>query len=206
LIAAMPEAMRPEVGGENQELRDSLTELIPGVQDLEADDFKTLAGLMRRQVLLEQQEEVTSQNIVAASNWQEIQRLISGLPLNNLREMAGLIDELALDPEESENETLNWAFRHQSLGGDLLVGEDLIPFKLIRLKEYSYILLCRDHRLEVLLGFSKAFQREPAVTTDKALKVEGHTWVGYAWFLDPDAQAAQNEADNLRAIWEGVGA
>jgi len=200
----MPDALHPEVVSDNQQLRESLTELIPGVQDLEYDDFKTLAGLMRRQVLLEHQEEATAQNIVAASDWQEIQRLIAALPLNNVREMAGLIDELALDPEESENETLNWAFRHQSLGGDLLVGEDLIPFKLIRLKEYAFILLCRDHRQEVLVSFSKAFQREPMVTTDKALKVEGHTWVGYGWFLDPDTQAAQCEADNLRGIWEGV--
>ncbi|NTV51786.1 MAG: hypothetical protein HGA76_02050, partial [Candidatus Firestonebacteria bacterium] len=116
----MSEPQHPEPSGENQNLRESLSEMIPGVEALEPDDFKTLAGLMRRQVLLEHQEEIAAENIIPAGDWQSIQKLVASLPLNNLKEMAGLIDELALDPEESENETLNWAFRHQSLGGDFL--------------------------------------------------------------------------------------
>ena len=150
---------KSHLGPESQELRASLSELIPGVENLQSEEFKTLAGLMRRQVLLEHQEERTAQN-------------------------------------------LNWAFRHQSLGGDLLADEVLIPFKLIRLKEHAYILLCQEYSQKIFVSFSKVFGKEPTVTTLNAIKVSGCPWVGFAWFLDPDIQAAQAEADNLRAIWE----
>jgi hypothetical protein len=202
----MPDALHSDTAGEIPDLRESLSELIPAASTLENEEFKTLAGLMRRQVLMEHQEEKTAQNILAATDWQAMQRLVAELPSNNLKEMATLMDELALDPEESESETLNWAFRHQSLGGDILAGETLIPFKLIRLKQYSYILLSRDHCLEAFSNFSKAFGCAPTVTTEHAMRLEGHVWVGYAWFLDPDSQAVQREVDSLRAIWEGAGA
>jgi hypothetical protein len=200
MIATMPD--KSHLGPESQELRASLSELIPGVENLQSEEFKTLAGLMRRQVLLEHQEERTAQNILEVGDWQALKKLAFDLPFNNLKEISTLIDELALEPEESENETLNWAFRHQSLGGDLLADEVLIPFKLIRLKEHAYILLCQEYSQKIFVSFSKVFGKEPTVTTLNAIKVSGCPWVGFAWFLDPDIQAAQAEADNLRAIWE----
>jgi hypothetical protein len=202
----MPDKLLPEPAGESPELRDSLAELIPGIHELEADDFKTLAGLMRRQVMLEHQEAHAAQNIVAAGDQQEIRRLAESLPFNNPKEIAGLIDELALDPEESEIETLNWAFRHQSVSGDFLAGEDLIAFRLVRMKEHTYILLCRDHCQQVVASFTQVFGRDPAVHHPQALRVEDHTWVGYAWFMDPDQQASQKESDSLRALWDGIDA
>ncbi len=194
-IAPIPE--------DGQDIREALTDLIPGTANLEKEEFLTLAGLMRRHVLLEHQEEKEAVNIIDIADWKSIQPIISGLPLNSLKEMAVLMDELALDPEESELETLNWAFRHQSIGGELLAGERLIPFKLIRLKEFSYILLCEIGTPEIFFCFSRAFGKEPSIYEPRALMIDKRHWAGYAWFLDPDTQIAQSETENLRKIWEG---
>jgi hypothetical protein len=201
----MAEFLNPEVPEETPNLHESLVELFPEAETLDKDDLNTLVGLMRRYVLLEHLEERDSQNIIDVADWQALRPIIAGLPLNTVKEMSEMMDELALDPEESEIETMNWAFRHQSVGGDLLVGEDLVPFKLIRLKEHSYILLSQYSRPEIFFNFSRAFGHEPSVYNAKALLVEKQPWAGYAWFLDPDVQAAQTEAENLRLLWEGTG-
>jgi hypothetical protein len=187
---------------ERGDLRASIQNLIPEAKTLDEQDFKSLIGLMRRHVLLEHQEEREAQNVFMVQDWEALRSLIAGLPANTRKEMTELIDELALDLEESEIETLNWAFRHQSVGGDLLVGDLLVPFKLVRLKEHAFILLCQKALPEVPAYFSKAFDRLPAVQMPRVMSINHEPWAGYAWFLDPDAHTAQLEAEALRKMWE----
>jgi hypothetical protein len=53
-------------------------------------------------------------------------------------------------------------------------------------------------------AFSRAFGQPADVFSGKALFVEDKHWSGWAWFTNPDRDAAQEEARLLRELWKGI--
>ena len=102
-----------------QPFREALQELLPDSKTLASDDFKLLLGAVRQQVLREDQEARESQTIISMDDWETLKSQIASLPLHTPEEIARLINELGLSLEEAEIENANWAFRHQSIAGEL---------------------------------------------------------------------------------------
>jgi hypothetical protein len=157
--------------------------------------------LLRRALLGELQEEREAANIFSANNLPALVALIHSVPLHSPAERLAWSRELQLPPEEEEMELANWPYRHQSVGGDLLIREQLVPFRLIRLQAYGYLLLCSNADPEISETFTRAFAQPPRAQTERAFGDGERTWAAWAWFLNPDPAEAELAAENLRQLW-----
>ncbi len=182
---------------------DTLLALVPEARSLALEQRKLFSGLVRQVLAGELQEEREAVNIFRMENVPALAQLIASLPLHSREEKLLAVDELQLSPEAAQMELANWAFRHQSVRGELLVRELLVPFRLIRLQPVNYLLLAREAWPEIPANFTQAFSRPPDVHTARALRVSGRAWAAWAWFLDPDRAAAERAAAELRHLWQG---
>lgn len=184
---------------------EAILDLVPSAKKLDQDERRMFKGILRRELILEREAEAEALNVFRADDTAGLTRLIDSLPVNTPEEIELSVDELQLPQDEAEMEEANWAVRHQSIRGDLLVSEQIVPFRLIRLNRYTYLLMTpRGEAKNVLSGFCLAFGRDPDVTSKRALRDEEHRWSSWAWFLDPDRDSARRDAEQLRQLWEGM--
>lgn len=183
---------------------DELTRLIPETKQLSEKDMLTVVGLLRQSLYAELEEEAAAGRIIDSDDVGALRILIRDLPVHAPEEIDDFISDLNLPPEEAEIEVANWPYRHQSVRGELLVGQELVGFTLVRLKPYSYLLLTQKGAPTIAESFSRAFGQKPAAHSDNLFKVQGQVLVAWTWVLDPDPNLALLEAEHLRALWEST--
>lgn len=188
----------PETDGPEWE---TFTHLIPEAIHLDPRGRRRLAGYVRRRLVSAHDENRDSQNLVRVDDIATLSELVRSLPRATPEEIAAALKEWGVVGEEAMLETASWPYRHQSVHGDLLLDEQLVHFRLIRLEEYVYVLLCLVGDDRIAEGFSRAFGRAAAVHSRKAVRTDDRVWIGWAWFLDPDPVEAEAAAERLRTMW-----
>lgn len=179
-----------------------LAGLVPEVKALTPEEQAVFAGRMHHALLEQQAESAVSTSVFALSDEGALRGMIGSLPFVSLPERQAHIAEWRLDPETEADENAHWAFRHQAVHGELLDENRLIPFKLIRMQEFTYLLLASLADEKISRQFSLAFGKAPSLHSERILSVEGMTWHGWAWFMHPDADAAVLAASQWRALWQ----
>jgi len=191
---------------ENEESEDwkTLSALVHEAEKLNEKEKRALKGIIRRNLAHEQAEETAALNIVRIEDVDSLAQIIHSLPVHTEEEIFAFVEELELTGEEAEMEIANWAYRHQSVSGDLLVTDQVISFRLIRLNEYSYILLSLGDIPEIEENFSEVFGQSPRVHSNNSLRDQNQAWASWAWLMDPNPDTVQRDAEKLRQLWEGM--
>jgi len=194
----------PQDSNEDDKLWETLFSLVPESGKLPKNQRKAFMGLMRQHLVHEQEDEAAALNVFRLDDPAPLKALVDALPVFTYEEVVDRVKELNLSREESETEVAHWAMRHQSAKGQFLIGERLVPFRIVRLQEHAYLLISLEIRDEISKVFSEIFGREPGAFSGKALYVEDQTWTGWAWFIDPDRREADAAAAKLRETWKGM--
>lgn len=181
-----------------------LTGVMPDAKGISETCRKDLYGLVRRTIIKEHELEAEAINVYRLDDDKALSMLVDSLPCVNEETVHERIDELRLPPEDAEIELSHWAFNYQSVKGELLVNDLMIKFRLVRLQEYVYLLLCRDDHPEIAGAFAKAFDRDCGAFSRKALHVENKHWCGWAWFTHPDESVNRDSANQIREVWESM--
>lgn len=180
---------------------ETFTHLVPAAKTLDPAGRRLLAGYVRRRLVSAHDENRNSQNLVRLDDTAALSELVRSLPRSTPEEIATALKEWGIVGEEAVLETAGWPYRHQSVQGDLLLDERLVHFRLIRLEEYVYVLLCLVGDDRIAEGFGRAFGRAPAVHSREAVRTDDRVWIAWAWFLDPDPSEAEAAAERLRLMW-----
>lgn len=181
-----------------------LSHIMPDANELEKSKRKDLYGLVRRTIIKEREIEDEAIRVYRVDDFDSLKAMIQSLPFTSDDDIVDQVKELHLTQEEAELETSYWAFNHQSVRGDLISGDELIPFKLVRLYEYTYLLLSPDNNPEIAGAFAEGFGEDCGAFSGNALNVENEKWCGWAWFVDPDPVKRRDQARQLKEIWEGM--
>lgn len=181
-----------------------LKKIMPEAGQLEKKLIPELYGLVRQTIIKEQEQQAEAVNVYSLEDTQLLQQQLERLPYDSPATINQKVSELKLSPEEAEAEVAHWAFNHQALKGELLIKDELLPFKLVRLFEYVYVLICAQKNTLVIELFNQAFGREYGVFSDRALFIDQDHWRGWAWFTNPDELGNQEAITSLSEIWEGM--
>jgi hypothetical protein len=197
-------SIRPHPGVSDEEF-EALTQLIPEAKKLSQSKRPLLAGILRQSLQQERQDATEAVSVYRVEDAAALSGAIQSLPYHRPDEIAARIAEWHLPLAEAQEEAAHWALRHQSLRGDLVVRDRLIPFQLIRLGEFTYLLLSLGGDTGLIAeNFGRAFGRAPDVHSDRALREPDRVWTSWAWFMDPDRAAAAHDAEQLRQLWQDL--
>jgi hypothetical protein len=197
-------SIRPHPGVSDEEF-EALTQLIPEAKKLSQSKRPLLAGILRQSLHQERQDETEAVSVYRVEDAAALSGAIQSLPYHGPDEIAARIAEWHLPLAEAQQEAAHWALRHQSLRGDLLIHDLLVPFQLIRLQEYTYLLLSLGGDAGLISeSFSRAFGRAPDVYSDRALREPEYVWTSWAWFMDPDRDVAARDTEQLRQLWKDL--
>jgi hypothetical protein len=197
------ESNRPS---EDKQLLNSLAEVMPLAREISPEDCNPFFAYIRQWLLWSAEEQSQATNIYRPNDRQTLRQLVDALPWNTEEEILMQLDDLGLPALERDLEAANWAFRHQSVTGEFLVGEELVPFRLVRFQPTLYLLLAAGGRPEIVAEFNEVFSREPAAFSGTALRAEGETWVGWVWQRGGEAISPQAALQQIREIWKATGA
>ncbi|MCK5241146.1 hypothetical protein KAR34_01725 [bacterium] len=184
------------------DLRLYLQAVMPNAKNISGKQCSKLYGLVRRSLLWEKQEETEATQVYRPESTNELQFLIQSLNLATEEEIKAAVEELQLSPEEKELEYVHWAFRRQSANGEILIQDALIAFKLVRMNQYQYLLLCRENNADVADSFTRAFNHTPDIFSEHALMIEDKSCAGWMWILDPDKERANQMKEEISALWK----
>ncbi len=182
-----------------------ISKIMPEAKELEKELRSDLYGLVRRTILKEKELAAEATAIYRPDRPEELTQLINQLPYFTEDEIARAIGELQLSQEEEELEASHWVFNHQATRGEMMSGETLIAFKLVRLYEYAYLLICDGNYPEVVQAFDRAFGRPYAAFSEKALFIDDHHWSAWAWFTHPDDMVNQQNKVKFTELWKENG-
>ncbi|MEW6515908.1 MAG: hypothetical protein AB1439_03235 [candidate division FCPU426 bacterium] len=188
---------------ENQ-LWNTLSEIMPMARGIKPDERNAFVALVRDWLQQNREEEAQSTNIFRIDEPSALRRLIDGLPWNTAEEIEKRLDELGLPAFEYSLEAANWAFRHQAVVGDFLVGNELVAFRLIRFQPTLYLLLTARDCREIVEGFNGVFSRPPVTVSGPTLRVEEENWCGWVWETGEDPVQNQDALQRIRQIWEAA--
>jgi hypothetical protein len=197
------ESDRPQ---EETQLLNTLAEVMPLAREIAPGQRAAFFCAVRQWLRNRTEEESRATSIFRPDDLQTLRQLVAALPWNSEEEIRRKVEGLQLPAPECDLEAANWAFRHQSAAGDLLVGDELVSFRLVRLQPALYVLLAAGERPEIISGFNAVFDREPVLCSGAALRTEGETWTGWVWETSGDAASSQAALRRIRAIWEASGA
>lgn len=198
--------MEPNRPQEETQLLNTLAEIMPLAREITPGERPAFFTYVRQWLLRNAEEESRATSIYRPEDARVLRQLVADLPWNTEEEILRRLDELQLQPLERDLEAANWAFRHQSVAGDLLVGEELIPFRLVRFRPTLYLLLAACDRAEIIAGFNRVFSREPAACTGGALRTDGEQWSGWVWETGGDTEQSHAALQRIREIWKATGA
>lgn len=183
----------------------TLLELVPQARKLSQEQRLKMTGLMRQSLLLQEKDKKEAQNVYRSKDAPTLRALVESLPFADREEITRSVEELQLDPEEREMEIANWAFRRQSAEGELLVREQLVPFKLVRLHRDFFLLLCRTVAEDITLGFSAVFGKSPDAFSGQTLQTGEQSWTGWVWVRGGEANEDREALAQIRSLWKEIG-
>jgi len=182
----------------------ALQAVMPEAKKISESQREKLYGLVRRSLLWEKHEETEATQVYRTEHIAELRALMKSLTVSTEEEINQAIDELQLSREERELEYAHWAFRRQSVSGELLIQDELIAFKLVRLYHDQYLLMCSRALPSIVECFTRVFEREPEIFSEKALSVENQSWVGWFWILDQDQEKTKKLREKIQALWKAT--
>ncbi|MBN1596315.1 hypothetical protein JW933_10355 [candidate division FCPU426 bacterium] len=180
----------------------TLLKVMPQASGLDKALRDQLYGLVRRSLLLEHQEAQESARIFHPDDVQALRTMQESLPVASEQEILQTIGELQLSPEEGELEFAHWAFRRQSASGELLLGEQLVKFKLVRLHDWQYLLLCEQYLEAVVRCFERVFKRPADCFLPQPLRVGPLAWSAWMWITDSDPDRARIMRADILSRWQ----
>jgi len=182
-----------------------LSEILPETpSDLGREQREFLCGLLRRLILQEEEEAAEALNVFRLEDIPALRAAVKAIPMYSAEEQIDIIRQLRLPPDEAGMEKANWAFRHQKLKGEILAGDRLIPFRLVRLGRHTYLLLALENLPDIAAAFCGVFQHEPELYTERVFRAAGQNWAAWFWFLDPDRDHAAAERARLQDLWRDM--
>jgi hypothetical protein len=178
----------------------ALKVVLPRGERVAQKQRKKLYGIMRRCLLREKQEELEAIQVFRLEDIQALRGLRDHLDIAGEQERRQAVGELQLSQEEKETEFVHWAFRRQSVNGDLLVSERLINFKMVRLDEYQYLLLCSEAGEEISRCFQNVFEKEPDLFSGNAITIESQSWATWIWIMHPNKEEAGRIREGIKFL------
>ncbi len=178
-----------------------LEKIMPQSKEVERELRPDLYGLVRRTIIKEREMASEATAIFRLDQPEMLRQLIENLPFYTQEEITRAIADLKLSPEDEELEASHWVFNHQAARGEVMDRDDLIRFKLVRLFEYAYLLICDENHAAVAQAFNRAFGRPFDAFSQNALHDEGHHWSVWAWFMHPDDTVNQRDKEKFNELW-----
>jgi hypothetical protein len=180
----------------------NLQAVMPDAGKVSEKQRDKLYGLVRQSLLWEKVDEAEALQVYRPDSTQELTSLIHSLNVSTEDEITAAVEELQLTQEEKELEYAHWAFRRQSTKAEMLVQDKLFMFKLVRMNQYQYLLLCQESNAAIADSFTHAFNQAPDVFSEKALVFEEKKWAGWMWILDPDKERARHIKEEISELWK----
>ncbi|MCD4814250.1 hypothetical protein K8S19_11235 [bacterium] len=184
-------------------VQQQLAALIPEAGNLEKTEQVMLHGLVRRAILFEKKQGEEAVSIFKPGETKQLEQFQAGLQNTPEDEIKSKVTEFGMDDEEAEIESANWSFRHQSARGEMLVKNTLIPFQMVRIEQYQYLLLVSGGVSAVMEAFIPVFTKIPDIYSEDAFQTDGHRWSGWIWVTDPDDVQVAIQKDKIKSMWKG---
>jgi hypothetical protein len=180
----------------------NLQSIIAGIENVQKDDRQKVLGLVRRSIILVEEEKQALNTILCLDDIKTLATLLDTINIVPPDEAIKQIKELALSTQEQEEEMVHWAFRRQSIHGEFLINESLVPFRFIKIDQYISMLLANMNNPDIPKAFSICLKKPHDLFNNKAFQVENENWAAWAWVNFPNRQQQSEALEKMRALWK----